>query len=152
MRKIVLFLFITAVIPALWGCTTIGDPEPIFSMNYINTTEHTVSMAFSKYVHIAGVWKEEDSYSISIPANSTAHKEVELGQLNPAFLSCCVIMFEDGKRLRYHAELDETSGHPRVISTDPLSPVTISAYSREITEEMIIYTFRITEDHYLKAE
>ena len=125
------------------GCSHDADYDDD-SLNIVifeNMTGHSLQLDMWEWN--SGI--EKEFCSLDIPVGSSNSKEVVRFIFSTGVFSTCSILFDDGKTLKYHCERDG-------VKNDPTSPLTPAAYTIDRTKRRCYWTFRITEDHYQKAE
>ena len=144
------FSAIVAMMVVAVGCTreVCEDLNQLCTIIYENTTEHDVHMEIFSY---AGVDRETHKaidqklfFSLDIPAHSRVVKDMRTSELY-SFYSVTVL-FDDGKVYSYEKE------DVNEVIYDKSNPVNSFSYSREKVDGMLKMTFKITDEHYEKAE
>ncbi len=145
MKKTGVIICLCMGIMSLVGCRHNGsyDVEGLNSVVFENMTVHALQIDVWELNHTTGM--EDRFCSLDIPAGSSSSKEVIRLAFSTGQFSTCTIVFDDGKTLTYHRDLDW-------VRNDPLSPLLPAAYTINRLDEMCVWTFKITDYYYQRAE
>ena len=147
MKRLVLLMMI-ALAPLIDGCTVHEDIGEDFHFpveyRYYNDTQHSLHLKMSASKLHGNQWEEKEFLSADIPAGGVTYFTHRVDHGVGTFSSCSII-FDDGKELKYHVKDGEKS-------TDPLSPLSMIAYSIEWLSGTKVFSISITDEHYRLAE
>ena len=145
MKKVLVYICLCMGFLSLVSCRHNGsyDIEGLNIVVFENMTGHALRVDVWEWNHDTRI---EDSFcSLEIPAGSSASKSVMRLVFSTGLFSTCTIVFDDGKALTYHCDING-------VRNDPVSPLHPAAYIINRMGERCIWTFKITDYYYQRAE
>ncbi len=145
MKKGLVIICLCMGILTLVGCRHSGsyDVESLNIVVFENMTGHALRLDVWEWNHDTGL--EDKFCSLDIPAGSSASEGVIRYIFSTGLFSTCKFVFDNGKTLTYHCDLNGARN-------DPFSPLQPAAYNINRLSDRCVWTFKITDYYYQKAE